>query len=258
MPWTRRRRFAAVGVALACAVLVGLVATTYVGGWGAYAHWTCAKGTEVANQTDDIPVQLLNAPYGGWVWANTTGPPGLIEHGTGIGDIWGGWTSNGSVVWSGFEAFVTVFSVENQTVLGPGSNARCSSPFQVNIFAQGAGFGDIALAGPNVSDRNEPTVLGSWGTNISFQNGFAEPNARNQSDCGGPALSIPGVISTFLSLWVTFAETGQTHTVPFQVPLVETVYNYWFPANFGTWQVDNLSAPGGPGGGWAFSYSPCN
>lgn len=162
------------------------------------------------------------------------------------------------MVWSGFEAFVTVFSANNQTVLGPGTNARCSGPYQVALFAHGAEYGDISLAGPNVSDRNEPTILGPWNSNLSFQNGFAQPNTANVTTCDATATSAPGVISKFLTLWVTFSETGHSHTVSFRTPLVETVYHYWFPANFGTWQIDNLSAPGGPGGGWAFSYSPCS
>jgi len=49
---------------------------------------------------------------------------------------------------------------------------------------------------------------------------------------------------------------NQSFWIATELPFTEQ-YHYSFPANFGTWQVDNLSAPGGSGGGWAFSYSPC-
>ena len=149
--------------------------------------------------------------------------------------------------------------MENQTVWGPGANAPCSGPYQMGLFANGPRFGDIPLMGPgNFSDKSEPTSLGPWNSNITLQNGFAQPNAANVTTCGGSARSVPGVTSTFLTQWVSFIEGGQTHTVALPVPLIESVYHYLFPANFGTWQVDNLSAPGGPGGGWAFNFvAPC-
>ncbi|MGC2034334.1 MAG: hypothetical protein WA761_02675 [Thermoplasmata archaeon] len=60
-----------------------------------------------------------------------------------------------------------------------------------------------------------------------------------------------------LPVKLLFTENEQNFSVPYVLPFTEQ-YTYTFPANFGTWQVDNLSAPGGPGGGWAFSYSPCS
>jgi hypothetical protein len=64
------------------------------------------------------------------------------------------------------------------------------------------------------------------------------------------------VISNRLTVWFPVSLSDRTVQVPFIIPVTES-YHYTFPANFGIWEVDNLSAPGGPGGGWAFSYEPC-
>jgi hypothetical protein len=110
----------------------------------------------------------------------------------------------------------------------------------------------------NVSDQQEPVVLFPGHSNtIYFLNGFDTPDSGSISTCGEPAQSLPLVTSTHLTLWAHFASDGQNYSVPFNLPIVESQFHYWFPANFGTWQVGNLSASGGPGGGWAFSYSPC-
>jgi hypothetical protein len=245
---------------IALAVVVGLLVPTVIGGWAPVLHWTCQRGAQVLNRSARIPAQLLNSPFGGWVWGNVTTPPGLIERGTGISDILGSSYYNGGVVWNGFQANVSVFTLSNQTAWGPGDSTRCSEPFEVDLIASGNISTGIALVLPgNVSDQHEPTVLFPGYPNIlSFQNGFSTPNMANVSTCGGPAWSSPRVVSSDLTLWANFSIGTQNHVQPFLVPLVTSVFHYWFPANFGTWQVDNLSAPGGPGGGWAFSYSPCS
>jgi hypothetical protein len=181
----------------------------------------------------------------------------------------GGGETNGSVWGAFWQVIVDVASVQNQTVWGPGAKVRCEGPFAVTLLTVGQPqvyTGGIFnwLGGPpfgpgSRSDASEPTQynLSSAPNDSSFyfSNGFHTANVQNVSTCGGPARSIPAQSPQFI-VWIPFSSNGKSHTVPFVVPSSQ-IFNYWFPANFGTWQVDNLSAPGGPGGGWAFSYSPC-
>ena len=252
------KRWAIASILAISALGIGLVLPTLIGGWAPALHWACQPVGQVTNQTAQIPAQSLNAPYGGRVWANVTTPPGLILRGSNTGIILRAQDSDGGVSWNGFQANVTVFADENETMWGPGSNVRCTLPFEVVLNPTGEFSAGIALLGQgNLSDRQEPNVLYPGYANIVyFSNGFQAANSQNISTCGGSSQSIP-VSSMHLTLWAHFTSGGANHTAPFNVPIVVSAFHYWFPANFGTWQVDNLSAPGGPGGGWAFSYSPC-
>ena len=249
-----RRR--AIGLSLvAAAVVIVLFAPTLVAGWAPVLHWKCApRGVALAATTVQVPALMLNSPYGGQVWGNVTFAPGFLPgslSGMGTHD------TNGGADWAGFQANVSVTTVENETVWGPGSNVRCSQPFEAVLDPIGNPSEGLQLLGPgNISDRQEPSVLfpGSPST-ISFSNAFGVANSEEISTCDVPAQSLPA-ISSHLTLWVRFAWSGQNYTAPLNLPIIESSYHYWFPSN-GTWQVDNLSAPGGPGGGWAFSYSPC-
>jgi len=244
------------GVAIVVLIVV-LALPTWVGGWAPLAHWTCQRGSDVANETVQIPSLLLNSPYGGRVWGNVTFPLGFLPFGL-VGESTG--DANGGADWAGFQSNITVSTVENQTVWGPGSNVRCSEPFSVSLSPIGnPSLGITLLGAGNLSDQHEPTVLFPGYVNtIYFLNGFEAANSENVSTCGGPTQSVPLVTSTSLTLWAHFVSDGHNSTAAFTVPIVDSQYHYWFPANFGTWQVDNLSAPGGPGGGWAFSYTPCS
>lgn len=260
MPWTRRRKVATASIAGACGVIAILLLLTAVGSWAPILHWTCQPGARVLDQRTEIPLQFLNAPYGGWVWGNVTTPPGVILRGTNVGIFLGSSFMNGGVVWNGFEANVTAFSTSNQTEWGPGGNSRCTGPFEVELIADGNFSTGIQLAAPgNVSDENMPTVLlPSNPGPVTFSDRFTVANSANISTCGRGPASLPLVTSHNLTLWVSFTSGGLTRVMAIQAPIIDSTFHYWFPANFGSWQVDNLSAPGGPGGGWAFSYSPCS
>jgi hypothetical protein len=148
---------------------------------------------------------------------------------------------------------------------GPGANVRCSQPYLVILASPStsAVVGAWLLGPNNTSDFAEPPSTFIFGGSpgqiptLLFDNAFQGSNLRNISTCGQPAQSYPGVSSDYLKVSFPITFQGEHLTVPFMIPVDES-YHYWFPGNFGTWQVDNLSAPGGPGGGWAFSYSPCS
>jgi hypothetical protein len=256
MAWrTKRFRVLVTGTAIT-AVLIVLFVPTVAGGWAPVLHWTCELNKQVATQGVQIPGLLLNSPYGGRSWANVTYPVGFLPD-----DLASEGTqeSNGGAAWAGFESNLTVFSLANASVWGPGANSRCSQQFTVVLAPIGDPSVGITILGPgNMSDQREPTVLGPNASNsISFFNGFLQSNLENVSTCGGAAQSLPLVSSTYLTLWAHFDVDGTNHTASFDLPIVEAQFHYWFPANFGIWQIDNLSASGGPGGGWSFSYASC-
>jgi hypothetical protein len=258
--WSRRRKASVVTAVVACAVVAGLFLPTAVAGWAPVVHWTCQTTTQVMEgQPAQIPAQLLNAPFGGEVFGNVSARDGVFTYGSGSGGMFlGSGDTDGGVDWNGYDANVSVFADQNRTVWGPGPNVRCTGPFKVELQPDRAVFTGITLINPgNYSDQQVPDVLFPGFSNvISFSDGFERANSANVSTCGKQAIAYP-VESTHLTLWAHFSWNGENRTAEFNVPILGMEYRYLFPANFGIWQVDNLSAPGGPGGGWAFSYSQC-
>lgn len=144
------------------------------------------------------------------------------------------------------------------TTQGLGASVPCTQSLKAAAAPAGGASSGIPIMRPgNHSDVLEPSILyPGWSDVITFANGFTAANSPDVSTCGDPARAVP-VNSTYLTLWVNFNFQG-IHTVLFHMPLIEEEFVYSFPANFGTWAIDNLSAPGGPGGGWAFDYlGPC-
>jgi len=258
MPWTRRRKIVVVGTAVACVVVAGLFVPTAIGGWAPLLHWSCVSGGTVGSQVAWTPIILANAPYGGYVSGNATIPPGSIGN-------FGGITGEGSEIGNGsyggvFERlFANVSENTNETVWGPGSSVRCGQRFSVTLASDYASYeGGMGNLG-NWSDSNEPHTFVYATDNgefsAYFDNGLTAPNMGNISTCDSPQKSLYMHSSGF-GIWLDLSIHGKSTTVLDTLPF-PGAYHYWFPANFGTWQVDNLSAPGDPGGGWAFSYSPC-
>jgi hypothetical protein len=264
---------AVVGVA-AVVIVVSLAVPTWVGGWAPLAHWTCESTELITTGTFYLLLALVNSPYGGLGFVNSTYPSQAV----GFPPSWaayqsdGGGESNGSV-WGAFVwDTATVSTLTNETAWGPGDNVRCTDQFALTLHivppSQGGnGYGGQIFNQPwgpqfgtgSKSDRGEPFMwnLSTRYGNASsvFHNGFYGSNSAPITTCGGAAQSIP-VRASAVTTWVSFNLGGHNYTVSVHLPLSES-FHYWFPPDFGTWQVDNLSAPGGPGGGWAFSYSPC-
>ena len=263
---------AILATALAAVVIVALFTLTAIGGWAPFLHWTCHTEDAVAKLTNYyIPAVLVNSPYGGQAWGNGTFPatfPGIwngpppagvtnVSYGTGA--------LQGQALGALFSVNVSVYSLANVTEWGPGTSARCSYAFEAVLLSPGlyAEAGGGILGANNASDSSEPPyALIYEGTqsqvrSVLFDNAYGDANVAAISTCGGPSRSLTPILSSYLSVWFPVTVQGKNLTVPFVIPVAES-YHYWFPANFGTWDVDNLSAPGGPGGGWAFSYvGPC-
>jgi hypothetical protein len=266
MPWTRRRKFAGLGVAVACVVVVGLFFPTVVGSWAPILHWTCQKGGTVVDEITWIPVVLINAPYGGYASGNGSLPAGFLGPHTYLPSAEGTDAQNGTAAGVIYQVWLNVTRDLNQTVWGSGGNVRCGQAYAISPGGTGPqppnGYAGKMFGPGLVSDAAEPHVFnwssGSANSTVWFSNGFAITNEKDVSTCGNSSrsLNVP-LHAVNLTVEVPFNDGGRNVSESLVLPLDQS-YHYWFPANFGTWQIDNLSAPGGPGGGWAFSYSPCS
>ena len=265
--WNHRRQRTALIGTIAAIVVVVIAGMTVIAPWAPAAHITCGRGTQISQETMWVPVSLLNAPYGGSASVTATLPGNMFGNPQAPNIVGQSDLLNGSIWGAFFKVNLTVYLTGNVTVWGPGSNNRCLQPFQVvagssGDFFQGALFlwSGAPLFGPNsTSDIHEPEVLNfsaaPGDSSTIFWNGFYSADSLSVSTCGaGAALSLAQ--SNFLNVGVPVRWNAQQFTVTVSLPIVQD-FTYRFPANFGTWQIDNLSAPGGPGGGWAFAYSPC-
>jgi hypothetical protein len=268
-PSARRRRIQYLLATAVVGLAVLLVVWASIGS-GVFAHSACLQGAPVVHLRDYyIPAVLANAPFGGEVWGNGSEPasfPGAWNGPppSGVSVSWGTGASNGGAAGSFFTVNVTVYSVHNATPTGIGTGQRCTEAYVAvlgspDVYAEAG----VTVQGPNnTSDQAEPTF--SWlysGTpgayrTLVFNNSFDETNAAQISTCGGPARSVSPVTSDYLDLAFPVTIGPTNVSVPYALSISES-YHYWFPADFGTWEIDDLAAGGGPGGGWAFSYSPC-
>lgn len=253
------RAKAIVGGICTVAVVLGLLIPSLLGGWGIFFHYACQRN---AGSSDHlyawVPALLINSPYGGEAFGNGTVPKGPLSPLTST--VYELGQANGSATWAGFRTEINLSNQENQTELGFGQGVRCSAPFAVSIqYLGGIVLGGPLLGSGNMSDVQEPTSLGYWtnpgDVNLTIMNGFVSSNRPSVSTCDkSEAQNYTASQSFLVRLPATL--DGKLHDLTYSLPIVET-FHYIFPGDFGTWQVDNLSAPGGPGGGWAFSYSPC-
>jgi hypothetical protein len=256
-------------------VVGGLVVPSDVASWGPVFHWACESAGVTSSGTFFLPLAMVDSPYGGRGSVNSTYPSREV----GFPPSWAAYQSDGGSesndsVWGAFILdTANVTHLTNQTVLGPGASTHCSSEFGLEFHTVPPGSGGVGYGGeifdvpwgPEFgtgawSDQGEPLMYDfstSPGNATSeFRQGFYGSNSPPISTCGGPSRSVPVAIRG-LTTWVQFSWNGQYFSAPTDLPLSE-VFSYYFPANLGTWQIDNLSAPGGPGGGWSFSYTPCS
>ena len=240
-------------------------AMTYAGiigasGLGLVSHTSCNLGVDIGSETIWTPYSLTNAPYLGT--SHYTANFSLFETFGFTKVTASGYLDSGNISTGYFETQKwTLYEQSNGTFLGPGTNHRCDSRYAAmasapipDLSAQG-----LPLQGPgNMSNINEPTSYNDSGPlpSAEFLNGFYSANLPPVTTCGTPA-KVLNVTSSSFEISITMSTiVGPVST---DVPIASWEnFTYHFPANTGTWQVDNLSAPGGPGGGWAFNYTgPC-
>lgn len=271
-PLTVRRRTAILGTT-AVAVVVALMLATVIAPWSPILHLTCQVQGSVYQQADVwIPDVVVNSPYGGY--ANGTGLLPWTFPGAGNGPPpgpgarfgWGTEAANGTAFGAFFEVNVSLFRLGNATLLGPGANTRCSSPFQIVLQNPSQHGGTAAqIAKPtNQSDTNEAenaTLFAGSSNPVQspsyFNNSFTTSNWQSVSTCGKSGTKVV-VTSGEFEFELGVVVGGKPVRLSYVLPVIQD-FSYSFPTNYGTWQVDNLSAPGGSGGGWAFNYlGPCS
>jgi hypothetical protein len=266
-----QRRLALIVAGITPLVVVALILPTFATDWGPLIHYSCQSSAPIGNETVQVPLSLLNTPYLGSGYVNSSIPGGLFGSTSNENppSVVGGWETNGSIWGAFWKVNVTLYSDTTQIVAGPGSDTPCNGPYSLGLRSttptvgyQGAIFDwpGAPMFGPNsTSDRAEPGRLifyiGVGGSSSNFLNGFTQPNDAEVSTCDSTSAS-RYTESSHVTTSFAFQTSANNLSVSVVFPFVES-FHYVFPADTGVWQIDNLSAPNGPGGGWAFSYAPC-
>ena len=257
-------------LALVCGVVISVLmvyASSSSEGLGILEHTACVPSATLGEEYVFMPAFLANSPYGGGVWANgsmAANFPGGPGYPTSPG-AYGGGALNGTAGTVFFSVNLSLVETKTVLLLGPGADAPCSSSLTVipSPAAEGRGFAGYQVPTvSNLTDAGEAATVnlsGKFAGNPSvptWNNSYFQSNSPSISTCGADAEN-QSVSTQGLPLAFSFNLSHHSETVQAILPFEET-FHYHFPADFGTWQVDNLSAPGGPGGGWAFDYTgPC-
>lgn len=235
-------------------VVLVVAVSTALAGIGTYylvfapSSGHCVPGSLVAADNHTLtPEVLVNSPYLGsakGVYLGTS-PSAPASSGPIV-------TAQNGSVWGNFEDYRWNFSQG----VHQGTSNPCPGVFFASSTDNLAG-GTQNLGWELRNDSAEQTYVGDNGTAyaITYLNNSFVRGTSTVSTCGLAAKTFSLTSYQFeIRLPFSVGSTPQIVTV-----IVETwvSFSYTFPADSGTWMIDNLSVPGGPGGGWAFSYSPC-
>lgn len=215
-----------------------------------------------------LPIQASACGVGPTILAvNPTLTPLLLENspfnGSGSGSVWlENHTvqltlpiSNGSV--EGY--FEHIGWMVNASESVTGSRTDCTGIFSVSHTDDWTSTTFQLNNGSVLNFTNDSQVPGSvalsWTAAAIYIHDVFSRSTGRVSTCGTNA-SVQHVESTHYTVGLDLTFLGSEHWLN-ETIAVNASYTYTFPANTGTWLIDNLSAPGGPGFGWAFSYSPC-
>lgn len=215
--------------------------------WSLIVHFECRPGVAIATQDLWTPEVLVNAPYGGF--------------GNGTGSVVAETALNTTVSNASAEGLFelrewTVATPVRTLVAGPGANAFCGS-----YLATSRTLGDYAshtlLAMRNAtSDAGQNVSFSFFGhDSVVFHNGYAESDFTvGTCHRGGVRLATN---AAWMAVEIPFAVGGSNRTVP---ATIQGAFNYTYslPGGFGVWSIDDLNlGANAPGGGYAFSYTPC-
>lgn len=244
-------------------VLPVAIVATIVGagiGGGVVAAWAllgapteCVPSEPVANLITATPVLVVNSPYGGWangtytVFSNTSAGESWVQQSVGA--------KNGSVTY--------LYDVTNWTVWTTHREGKpvgsCLEVFAFTWAPTGSWIVDSTLENFTNDSRAPQSSGGPGGPDhngspldpIYFNQSFSRAVSIGET-CGSGAVTLTAG-SRYIDLRIPFEYLGAPHVG--NVTFDEfTNFSYTFPANGGAWGIDELSSPGGPGGGWAFSY----
>jgi hypothetical protein len=214
----------------------------------------CVQGGEVATLAGAlVPLVVANSPIDG-----TAIGYHIVHNGSSTVTTGFGGAENGTV-WAYFE-------YENWTIFreAPGLDGpvSCSSQFVAVAVDEGSGLitpVPVVTIVNFTNDSAAPTYSGSNSSGVPIVYYYSDfyNETTSISTCGEPGRTLT-TQSIRENIGLGFDFQGAWHILPIELS-VDTAYKYHFDGNSGTWAIDNLSEPGGPGGGWAFSYlGPCS
>jgi hypothetical protein len=231
------------GAALACPFALGVLS----------AAPPCQQGSLVATLSDALtPWIIVDTPFAGYAEGQYTWQNGSVTNNLRFSD-----GENGSVF--GY------FEFENWSIYTEqpsGGLARCSASFEAVAHDTGTSSINGNPLDTTVQFENDsaaPTSIGSnaSGIPVTYYDASFQSETFSVSTCGSGWTNLTTASDTS-RFGLGFLAGGSWHILT-ETATISAQYFYHFPPNAGTWSVDNLSSPGGPGGGWAFSYlGPCS
>jgi hypothetical protein len=246
------------GIVVACVVVTVVYAA---GVSGILSHAECVTTRTVGQQPFWTPFSLVNTPYLGSThftaefWTDAFGVNSTVRVGPGV-------LTDSNLSWGYFETQNwTVYAESNVTVFGPGVDSSCQTAYSAvpTPTAFNVGIDGVTLQGSgNISNAGEPTSFNDSGPQAAavFVNGFETANRPAVSTCGGPATEL-NFTSVSFHLLVTLPGTDGSVTTVASVSSLES-FTYFFPADSGTWSIDDLQVNNGLSGpGLAFSWQSC-
>jgi hypothetical protein len=234
------------GVTTAFAALPLVVSVS----WSPLDHFECRPGTVVAQERLLTPLLMLNAPYRG------TASGTVHESAAGS---WSTTVHNGSAT--------ALFVLRDWSIArslrilaaGPGTNAACPDFLATpGFYNEYLGIG--LLPENSTNDVAEPTAVNNSGYgSVLFHNGFGSGDGITMATCSWSGLG-KGYLrttSSHITVEVPFTWDGTASKAKATLEYVAN-YSYQFPGGAGTWLVDDLNVgTNDPGGGYAFSFTPC-
>jgi hypothetical protein len=261
VPW---QRHATTPVSITIGIVAGLIVTvtiTAAGGLSLLSHLECKRGEPVSTILLWTPFDLANSPYLGstsYSAAFQVYEPFGLTVVTDTNSLRNGNVSAGYFQTENW----TIFSQSNSSEVGPGFDTACDSPYDVEPAPTNfsSSFGGYVLQGPgNTSNVNEPTafpIAPPQRPPAVFSNGFTTANRPSVSTCGTHSKEVNFASKSF-GISITFLGRYGPVTTHATVPSDQN-FTYYFPANAGTWLVDDLQLNSGlQGPGLAFSWQPC-
>lgn len=227
-------------------VLAASIVSVWYAGQAPEPASGCIPGPVIAYHNDSLtPLLLANSPYQG----TGSGTVPTLNHTWNV--TLGGPDSNGST-WGYFEHIDWTLRAGQ----GGGTGSDCDrmvyltqkDDWSATIFQ--LSNGSIVYF---VNDSEQPASIElNWSNGPTYLYSQFYRATSVLSTCATNT-SVQTSRSDHITVGIGFSYGGTNHTVTTTIN-IDTSYRYVFPANTGVWLIDNLSAPGGPGGGWAFSF----
>jgi hypothetical protein len=254
--------------------------------WIDSQHTYCQLGSQpLSNATVWLPVSIVAAPFGGFeegrttVWSTSPAGGARISETTGV-------QSGNLSAYLVFFANISLYAQTNVSLSGHGPGQACLSSI-IGIPSpdppqdthtglttfwsvdNSSPESDVALSSTlnasqlcqQVENDTSSTCALSSSFDLNFERATGDVDTCGQSNetvLHVRADSWPVGLSVLLgekNVTIPIDEAGVPS--PHYANGSEDWYNYTFPPNFGSWQIDNLSETSDTGTGDVFEYAPC-